>query len=103
MNADWEIDGTFEAPTIPCERRDVPRRPLMTAAWLWRTRGPQFPVAVRLLDHTASSVGLICPVALEKDEEFDISLERNGPRHRGLRVVHCEALSEDAFRVGGCM
>lgn len=101
MTNDTEIDGTFEAPEVVLERRAVPRRPLMLAAWMWRTRTPGLPIAVRLLDYSVNSVGFISPVALDKNEVFDIALERTGPRHTGLRAARCESLCEDAFRVGG--
>jgi len=82
------------------DRRNGPRFPLMLSAWIWRTKSPLKPIAIRILDHSDRGVGFICPIPLEAEEAIDLALDRSGPRHAGLHVVHCESLNEDTFRIG---
>jgi len=82
------------------DRRYVPRFPLMISAWIWRANSPCTPIAIRVLDHSDRGVGFICPIPLDADETIDLALDRVGPRHSGLHVIHCESLGEDTFRIG---
>ena len=104
MNTDtWAPDSDSLLAGRSVDRRNTSRFPLMLSAWIWRAKSPFKAITVRLLDHSNSGVGFICPICpfpLATGERFDLGLEHEGKRRSGLQVTHCEFFGDDTFRVG---